>query len=172
MAGLTTQPRYEEDAAEVRSIISEVIDDVDLRVQEAVARHGLPRTRSFLDTGDAESILHAFAPRIRVEVDGPPLVPHGLLEAAARLAIAVQPDGHMLIASQAAETSDTGTTIELAGTTPPSSGGIPLAPPTSFAPDGVGPVPALLALLYYLTLPGGAVAIDLEESPYVRISVK
>jgi hypothetical protein len=172
VAGVEADPRYERDAEEALAIINQVIDDVDLRVQEAVARHGLARSRQRIDSADAESLIRAVAPHVQARISGEPSLPHGLLEAVSRLAGTVGSAGSLEVTAAANE-ADGETLIDLHGKRGLAPEEIPSAPPSSFEPSGVSkPVPALLALIYYLLLPSGEISIDSDASPLVRLRVK
>ena len=173
ISALDIEPRYEDDAAEAVRIIEQVLDDADLRVQEAVARHALPRPREPFDVIEATSLLHAIEPKLDLEISGEVYLPHGLLEAVGRLATAFAADGVTLARSEESGEGTYETVVDLRGARRLDPAQIPSLPPPSFQRDGSRrPVPALLALLYYLVTPNGEVILGSDGRVPVRIGVK
>lgn len=185
LSHLDIQARYENDASEACGIIEQVIDSADLRVQETVARHAVPRPAERHGAREAESLLGAIAPSAEIRVTADLLVPHGIPEAVGRLAAVLAETGpvrvevssgqaHAAPASaaqaHAAEASAAETIIDVHA-----SGGldpalVPGDPPLSFEADGVSnPVPALLALIFYLVTPRGELTINTDGTPLVRL---
>jgi hypothetical protein len=163
------QPRYERDAAEARTILDQVLPDAELRVQELIARHMLRRPLKRWSSRDAESLISAIAPKADVVISGELAVPHGTLDALARLAAEIA-GGDARISG--GESADGSSVIELHAGSPASPADFPVGPPPSFEEAGVQrPLPALFALLYYLVATNGTITANPAGNPLLRLAV-
>lgn len=193
LARVQATPAYEQDAEEAREIIRQVIDDADLRVQEMLARHGIPRATRVYDGETVRAMILGGvedAPRrgrfpsepggratdqLQVSAGDAVRVPYGLPEAVGRLAVqllsfggSVSVDVAPADATVAADARPAG--VIAVGTEPLEIDLIPTHPPSSIdssTPEATAR--ALVGFISYLAGPEAYVAMDSGGRPLLLV---
>jgi hypothetical protein len=191
LARVQISAAYEQDGEEARDIIRQVLDDADLRVQEMLARHEIPRPARVQAGATIRSLIHAGADeasrqgsahgsaaditpdRLRVETSTEAPIPHGLAAGIGRLGAVLLriPGVDSVDVSVVPEptTSAPGVIITVS-TNPLHSDLLPLHPPSSVDPSRPEEATkSLIALVSYLAGPLAEVVVDPAGSPLVLL---
>lgn len=180
---LTARPEYRTDAEDAVRLITEVIDDAELRIYETLARYGTGfAVRTFSPDEFAASVQSGGHATIRVTT--PTNVPVGLPPALGRFAreIATLGAGPVTISAsggprQTAEAArgvpgspGDRTVVDVQVRDPPEALVVPSTWPQSFKSDKPEDrMPAIVALLYYMTRPNGELRMNDEGERVIRL---
>ena len=175
LARVQVKPAYESDGEEARDLIRQVIDDADLRIQEMLARHEIPRPALPRDGATIRSQIMGgagdqSADRVRVTATAA-AVPHGLARGVGHLAAAllaiVGGSGEVAVDVSAAPATESA--IIRITTGPVLCDLLPPHPPGSIDPsDPERTVQSLIAFVSYLADPSD-VMVDPRGAPLLLI---
>ena len=191
LARVQVSAAYEQDGEEARDIIRQVMDDADLRVQEMLARHEIPRPARVHDGSTVRSLILAGAEeilqrgpnhdsprdritdRLQVETIAEVSIPHGLPQSVGRLAaVLLRIDGleHVDVSVAADPQASHRGAVVTVRTTPLGCDLLPLHPPSSI--DLSNPqesARSYIALVSYLAGPGTDVLVDSGGAPLLLV---
>jgi len=185
LARVQVSPDYEADGREAIEIARSVLDEANLRVQELLARHRIPRQRKLCDPATVRSLVtsgaqdsapsDADAPApvgadwLVVDAESDVALPHGLPEAIGQLATElhrISPDFTVRV-SFAPDAPQTTVTVnadamepDLIPDTPPSQSD-PSDPPTAAS--------VRIALIAYVSGPDAELTADPDGAPLLQI---